>query len=977
MADRGETQTFDRGPSPDDQLATLIRDVVAELHPGQVIAGNLLDQSLERDLALDSLARAELIHRVERTFEIALADRLIAEAETPRDLARAVAAQQAISATTTAAPSLRPFAKAAPEHVVEIPETAETLIDVVAWHAEHHPERVHVRLFADDASDSATLPITYSELWEDARAIAGGLRAKELVPDETVLLMLPTGRAYFCCFIGVLLAGGVPVPVYPPGHPSQLEEHLRRHGKIAENAQTSIMITVAEAKSFSRLMIGQAPTLRHILTPEDLVAEPPLVGMPVRRPADTAFLQFTSGSTGDPKGVVLSHANLLANIRAMGQMLDANCDDVMVSWLPLYHDMGLIGAWLGSLYYAIPLVIMSPLQFLARPERWLQAIDHHRGTISGAPNFAYEACLKRVSDAALVDLDLSSWRVAFNGAEPVSQKTIDGFCDRFAAAGFRRAAMMPVYGLAENCVGLAFPPLNRGPVFDRIQRGPLMNSGRAMAADKRNANALVVPSCGFPLPRHQIRIVDDDGRELPDRIQGRVEFQGPSSTNGYFRNFEATAELFDGSWRDSRDLGYLVGGELFITGRTKDIIIRGGRNIYPVELEEAIGAIDGIQRGNVAAFGSVDPETGRERLVIMAEARRLNAEAQKKLQTAINGVTVDLIGIPPDHVALVPPRSVPKTSSGKIRRQAAKQSFETGHMGNAAGSVQLQIVRLALAGISPALRRGARIFGSWCYGLFAWLLLLLFAPSIWIFVAACPSPQITWRIVRTGLRLLRTLLGIHVTVEGKENLPVSGVGILVANHSSYLDGPTLIATLPRQFAFVAKAELKRHIVPAVFLKRLGALFVERFEAEQSLADAERISNAISASRSVMYFPEGTFSRMPGLLPFHMGAFTAAVETGAKVYPVAIRGTRQILRDKTFLPRYGNIRIIIGAPIAALSVDGIDHWKSAIALRDEVRAALLRQTGEPDLKYERVVPNSAPARLNPGNEIDQNFRYKRK
>lgn len=966
MTDSAQNQESADTEASTARLVGLVAEVVEELHPGQSVAGDLLDQSLERDLALDSLARAELMHRIEATFGVVLPDRLITEADTPRDLLRAIGTQRVVAPNNPSAPQnegAEVIAPAPSTQTVLRPDSATTLVDVLSWHAEHQPDRLHVRLFSDDAApdDEAGELMTYGELWAGARAVAGGLRANDLAPDETVLLMLPTGMDYFRCFFGVLLAGGIPVPVYPPGRPSQLEEHLRRHGKIADNAQAGIMITVPEAKAFSRLMIGLAPTLRHILTPEELAAEPPLTGMPIRRPDDIAFLQYTSGSTGDPKGVILSHANLLANIRAMGQALGAEPDDVMVSWLPLYHDMGLIGAWLGSLYFGIPLVIMSPLTFLARPERWLRAIDRYRGTISGAPNFAYEACANRVSDSVLEELDLSSWRVAFNGAEAVSPTTVDAFCSRFAGAGFRRESMMPVYGLAENCVGLAFPPLDRGPIYDHVERAALMSSGRAIPAGADDNNPLIVPACGFPIPRHQIRIADNDGRELPDRIQGRIQFQGPSSTSGYHRNPEASAELFDGPWRDSRDLGYMVDGEIYITGRAKDMIIRGGRNIYPVELEDAVGEIDGIQRGNVAAFGSIDTENGAERLIVMAEARRRGDEAHEKLRTEINRIAIDLVGMPPDHVAIVPPRSVPKTSSGKIRRQAAKALFETGRAGDAPGSVRLQVFRLALAGIGPTVGRSMRIAGAWVYGIYAWLLLLLSAPPLWLLVAVCPSPRLAWWFVRRVVKILRALLGIKITIEGAENLSKAG-GIIVANHSSYLDGPVLIAGLPDQFAFVAKSELKSSIVPAVFLKRLGTLFVERFAADQSLADAEQINNEIVGNRSVLYFPEGTFSRMPGLLPFRMGAFTAAVETGAPIYPVSVRGTRQILRDKTILPRRGAVRIIIGPPITAPTDTAAEKWAAALTLRDNVRATLLQHIGEPDLSYERVVPETAPDRL---------------
>jgi acyl-CoA synthetase (AMP-forming)/AMP-acid ligase II len=403
----------------------------------------------------------------------------------------------------------------------------------------------------------------------------------------------------------------------------------------------------------------------------------PLSRFPEPGESDTVFLQFTSGSTGDPKGVVLSHANLVSNIQVMGKALGATSKDVFVSWLPLYHDMGLIGAWLGSLAHAVPLVIMSPLSFLARPQRWLQAIQRYGGTISGAPNFAYEACVSRIRDEDIEGLELRSWRVAFNGAEAVSPKTIAQFEERFAKYGFRAEAMTPVYGLAENTVGLAFPPLERGPRIDTIERETFMKTGRAVVVEG-SGDAIEVPSSGNALPGHQIRVIGPSGHELPERQEGRVQFHGPSASAGYFRNPDATADLLAGEWRNAGDLGYMADGEIFITGRQKDLIIRAGRNIFPAELEEAVGSLDGIQKGSVAVFGSPASATGTECLVVMAESRRRNQDAQEKLNAEIRSITLDLTGTPPDAIELVPLRTVPKTSSGKIRRQSARAVFEQG-----------------------------------------------------------------------------------------------------------------------------------------------------------------------------------------------------------------------------------------------------------------------------------------------------------
>ena len=932
------------------RLLSVVEAACRELRPRQAVASPItLDSTFDRDLGFDSLSRMEMLSRVEHEFGLTLSEQMFADVDTPRDLLRAVLG---------AAPTRLTVRPESTEAIITgeagaVPHNAMTLVDVLNWHATAHPGRPHIQFYQDDGRGEV---LTYGGLKAGSDQVAFGLQSFGLGPGEAVAIMLPSSRDYFFGFLGILKAGGVPVPVYPPARPSLIEEHMRRHVGILNNCQAGILITMPEASRLAHLIQAQVKSLRHVVTPEELAKRPAgLVQIPALTTNDTALLQYTSGSTGNPKGVILTHANLLSDIRAMGGHIKATAEDIFVSWLPLYHDMGLIGAWLGSLYHANLLVLMPSLAFLARPERWLTAITRYRGTLSAAPNFAYEQCLRRISDETLKNLDLSSWRLTCNGAEAISPQTIERFIRHFAPCGFRETAMFPAYGLAEATVGLSFPPLGRRPLIDYVQRDRLSNTGEAAPAEPGDEKALRFVSCGLPLPNHQIRIIDAAGRELPERHQGQLQFSGPSATSGYFRNPEKTAELFDGDWLNSGDLAYIARGEIYITGRIKDMIVRAGRNIYPFELEQAVGELEEVIKGNVAVFGCPDPETATERLIVLAESRNTDDINREELVAKINALTSDLIGTPPDVVVIAPPRTVLKTSSGKIRRAACREIYERGLIGKPRPTVWWQIMHMFLSGIVPGLRRALSEGGNTLYAVYAWTLFIAFTPIGWILIWLLPRLKWRWAAVQPLLRVLARLTGIPVEVRGLKNLPPPDKPcILAVNHASYLDGFVLVSTLPHPYGFVAKSELRDHWSTRILLNRLGAEFVERFEREKGIESARRVAGAVRAGKSLLFFPEGTFRRMPGLLPFLMGAFVTAVEADVPVVPVTIRGTRSMLREGTWFPRRGKIVVTIAEPLKPGKDASKDPWSAAVRLRDETRRQILANSGEPDLEHERQL-----------------------
>src|SRR5499425_472405 len=500
-----------------ERVLDVLRALLAELGNEGALSMLGPQSQLDRELGLGSLERVELLTRLESEFGVRLPDRVAAEANTAEELTAAVlAAPAADSLFTEPSLALRASASAQRLHRHAADQgvfAAQTLIDVLRYRAQHDAERTHLHITEESDSGDKTHTLTFGELYMAAQRCAAELARRGVPPGGRVSLMLPTSRAFFVSYAGILLAGAVPVPIYPPFRADRIEEYADRQAAILNNAGVSMLLTFRRAEAVAKLLRPRVRSLDSVVDAEKLLdaaekAPPPapgalpahLSGARVRKSSDIALLQYTSGSTGDPKGVTLTHANLLANIRAIGEALQMTSEDVGISWLPLYHDMGLIGAWLTLLHFGTQLFLMSPLTFLTRPERWLWAFHKHRGTITAAPNFAYELCVRKVADRDLEGLDLSSLRAALNGAEPVNPETLERFEQRFAKYGFRREAQLPVYGLAEASLAVTFPPLNRGPRVDLVLREIFAAEGRAEPApDDRAAIAFV--SSGMPIPR--------------------------------------------------------------------------------------------------------------------------------------------------------------------------------------------------------------------------------------------------------------------------------------------------------------------------------------------------------------------------------------------------------------------------------------------------------------------------------------------
>ena len=506
--------------------------------------------------------------------------------------------------------------------------------------------------------------VEWGRLHEDAQAMAAALQARGVGPGDHVALLGPTSRAFVTAIQATWLAGAAVVCLPLPMRLGSIEEFV---------AQTRARIQIADAQ-----IVLVDPQLAPFVTEEP--GDPPIFGLDALtgrasawdRPADDptalGILQFTSGSTSDPKGVMLPHHCLVANIDAIVEGAGLGPDDTGVSWLPLYHDMGLIGLLMTPMTTGFDLAIASPQDFLSAPGDWMRWISEFRGTITCGPNFAYVLAARALR--RLDGIDLSSWRLALNGAEPIDPAAVEAFTEAGSAHGLDAKSPFCVYGMAEATLAISFPLPGTGMGVDSVDREALEHERVARPSGGDGARRLAL--LGRTLRGLELRVCDPDtGRELGDREVGELELRGSSVTPGYYRRPDVTAASFREGWLRTGDLGYLVDGEVVVCGRIKDVIIIGGRNVYPEVIERAAATVDGVRAGNVIAFG-VDGRRGKEGIVVVAEHR---ADDPAALHDAVVDRVCDAVGIPPLEVVFVTPGTLPKTSSGKLQRAACKGQY--------------------------------------------------------------------------------------------------------------------------------------------------------------------------------------------------------------------------------------------------------------------------------------------------------------
>jgi fatty-acyl-CoA synthase len=551
--------------------------------------------------------------------------------------------------------------------------------------------------------------VGWADVRDRARAVCGGLQAMGVRHGDRVALVFPTGLEFFAAFFGALLAGAVPAPLYPPVRLGRLNEYLRRTARMLEVTKAAVVLADVRVKR----ILGEAVALaRPRLGCRTLDELPRADGEPAAvAPADLALIQFSSGTTVDPKPVALSHRGIVAQTEILNSFFQDTEElrHSCVSWLPLYHDMGLIGCVFPALSREAELTLIGPELFVARPALWLRAISRYRATISPAPNFAYGLCVHRIADAEMEGVDLSCWQTALNGAEPVAPSVLRAFVNRFARWGFQPEALTPVYGLSEAALAVTFSAIGtpfRGLRFDREE---LAKSGTAREVEEGRE----IVSVGRPVPGFRLRIRDEAGRELPAGRVGRVWIEGTSLMEGYLDDPATTARALRDGWLDTGDLGFIhpaEGGELFLTGRAKDVVILRGRNHAPDEIERAVDAVPGVRTGCAIAASWLPENAEGEVLVLFVEAARSAAdEALAALPDLCREAVLAATGLAVDRVEVLAPGTLPRTSSGKLRRQEALRLYLAGGLAPPTPVTTLRMAKaVARSGIAYARLRWNR-----------------------------------------------------------------------------------------------------------------------------------------------------------------------------------------------------------------------------------------------------------------------------
>ena len=563
----------------------------------------------------------------------------------------------------TAPPPTRPVPK-------RLLDEADTLTSAFEAMVERFPDFESLTLLDRDRNERR---VSLRDLWTRAKDIQAALFERGVRPGGCVVLILPTGTELVAAYFGTMMAGGISAVAATPSHRVvEPRAYARLAGSILHNGPAQVVYCEQNVEGLLRENEEVLPQDCTILKPVEVPKHAEPMESVKADPDGYATLQYSSGSTGPPKGVLLAHRAMMNNLRALRDGLRLSHEEVSVNWAPLYHDMGLIDTFLLPFLCGCPTVLIPTQDFMREPALWLWAIHHYRGAISWAPNLAYALCAKRIPENELEGLDLSCWRIAVSGGEPALASTVREFTQRFARYGFRAEATTPVYGLAENVTAVTVQPVDEAPPIDIIDRKAIASSSYARPVP---FDGFPCVSIGKPLPPFEVEIRDANRQPLPERHIGNIWVRSNSLFSGYHRDPDATREVLVDGWLDTGDQGYLADGYVFFLSREKDLIIIGGEKYAPDDVEAAINRVSGVRKGCAIAFGLINEERGTEELAAIVETREEDRERLNALHDAIRQEVTRTIGLPVRHLKLVPPGGIEKTTSGKLARRATRDRY--------------------------------------------------------------------------------------------------------------------------------------------------------------------------------------------------------------------------------------------------------------------------------------------------------------
>ncbi|MDC0739852.1 fatty acyl-AMP ligase [Polyangium mundeleinium] len=539
--------------------------------------------------------------------------------------------------------------------------------------------------FLEESPDVAPFH-SYVDVERMSARFGGAMQAMGLRKGDRIALILPDNADFVFAFLGAVRAGIIPVPIYPPTGLGKLSGYLENTLHIVAKSGARVLLTSSEIKKILGTIQAQAPGLEKVVAVEGVRTASDKLRPEKIDLDDVCFLQFTSGSTARPKGVTLTHRNLAANVHAIMPVGLSITDGVDhgVSWLPLYHDMGLIGFVIAPIYHRNPITFLPPLLFLKRPARWLESISKYKGSISFGPNFAYALAVKRIKESEMEGLDLSSWRVAGCGAEPIRADNLRAFAQKFSRIGFDERAFVCCYGMAESTLAVSFSKIWTGVRADVVDGETLWSKGHAEPAAEGSPRASGIVECGAAFEDHEIKTFAPDDAEserpLPEREVGELRIRGPSVMQGYWNDLEVTKRSFAGGFLRTGDLGYIADGKVYICGRSKEVVIVNGRNYYPQDIEWEASQVEGVRKGNVIAFGTMKGPSDRERVVIAFETGERDEATKKRLEADVRKAVQQSVGLTIDDVVPLAPGVLPKTSSGKLQRARTRELYESGEL---------------------------------------------------------------------------------------------------------------------------------------------------------------------------------------------------------------------------------------------------------------------------------------------------------